>query len=77
MSRNPYSVFLDLMPPKRLLIATVTAIDGDMARLVLPGGGVLTARGVGERAVGSEVYVRDGVIEGDAPADMPLVQFEI
>jgi hypothetical protein len=77
MSRNPYSVFLDLMPPKRLLIATVTSIDGDMARLVLPGGGVLTARGVGERAVGAEVYVRDGVIEGDAPADMPLVQFEI
>lgn len=77
MSRNPYSVFLDLMPPKRLLIATVTGIDGDMARLVLPSGGVLTARGVGERAVGAEVYVRDGVIEGDAPADMPLVQFAI
>lgn len=77
MSRNPYSVFLDLMPPKRLLIATVTGIDGDMARLVLPSGGALTARGVGKRAVGAEVYVRDGVIEGDAPADMPLVQFEI
>lgn len=77
MSRNPYSVFLDLMPPKRLLIATVTGIDGDVARLVLPGGGVLTARGVGQRAIGAEVYVRDGVIEGDAPADMPLVQVEI
>lgn len=77
MSRNPYSVFLDLMPPKRLLIATVTGIDGDVARLVLPGGGVLTARGVGQRAIGAEVYVRDGVIEGDASADMPLVQVEI
>ena len=77
MSRNPYSVFLDLLPPKRLVIATVTGIDGDVARLVLPGGGVLTARGVGQRAVGAEVYVRDGVIEGDAPADMPPVQFEI
>ena len=77
MSRNPYSVFLDLLPPKRLVIATVTGIDGDVARLVLPGGGVLTARGVGLRVVGAEVYVRDGVIEGDAPADMPLLQFEI
>ena len=77
MSRNPYSVFLDLVPPKRLLIATVTGIDGDVARLVLPGGGVLTARGVGQRAIGAEVYVRDGVIEGDASADMPLVQVEI
>lgn len=77
MSRNPYSVFLDLVPPKRLLIATVTGIDGDVARLVLPGGGVLTARGVGQRAIGAEVYLRDGVIEGDAPAGMPLVQVEI
>jgi hypothetical protein len=77
MSRNPYSVFLDLLPPKRLQIATVTSIDGDVARLMLPGGGVLTARGVGSRAIGAEVYVRDGVIEGDAPADMPLVQIEI
>ena len=77
MSRNPYSVFLDLVPPKRLLIATVTGIDGDVARLVLPGGGVLTARGVGQRAIGAEVYLRDGVIEGDAPVGMPLVQVEI
>ena len=77
MSRNPYSVFLDLLPAKPLQIATVTAIDGDIARLVLPGGGVLTARGVGDRAIGAEVFVRDGVIEGDAPGGMPLVQFEI
>ena len=77
MSRNPYSVFLELLPATPLQIATVTAIDGDIARLVLPGGGVLTARGVGVRAIGAEVFVRDGVIEGDAPADMPLVQVEI
>ncbi|MCY1555264.1 hypothetical protein D9M68_919050 [compost metagenome] len=55
----------------------MTAVDGDTARLVLPGGGVLTARGVGARAIGAEVFVRDGVIEGDAPAGMPLVQVEI
>ena len=77
MARNLYSLFSDLLPAKPLQIATVTAIDGDIARLVLPGGGVLTARGVGDRAIGAEVFVRDGVIEGDAPADMPLVQFEI
>jgi hypothetical protein len=77
MARNLYSLFFDLLPAKPLQIATVTAVDGDIARLVLPGGGVLTARGVGDRAIGAEVFVRDGVIEGDAPADMPLVQFEI
>ncbi|MGQ2992781.1 hypothetical protein [Variovorax sp.] len=77
MSRNAYRVFLDLLPATPLQIATVTAIDGDIARLTLAGGGVLTARGVGERVVGAEVFVRDGVIEGDAPAGMPVVQLEI
>ncbi|WP_062362199.1 hypothetical protein [Variovorax paradoxus] len=77
MARNLYSAFLELLPAKPLQIATVTAVDGDIARLVLPGGGVLTARGAGGRAIGAEVFVRDGVIEGDAPADMPLVQFQI
>ncbi len=77
MSRNAYRVFLDLLPATPLQIATVTAIDGDIARLTLDGGGVLTARGVGERVVGAEVFVRDGVIEGDAPAGMPVVQLEI
>ncbi|QRF56563.1 hypothetical protein [Variovorax paradoxus] len=77
MSRNVYRVFLDLLPATPLQIATVTAIDGDIARLALPGGGVLTARGVGDRAIGAEVFVRDGVIEGDAPAGLPLVQLEI
>jgi hypothetical protein len=77
MSRNAYAVFLDLVPVPPLQIATVTAIDGDTARLALAGGGVLTARGVGDRAIGAEVYVRDGVIEGDAPAGTSLVQLEI
>lgn len=77
MSRNVYREFLDLLPATPLQIATVTAIDGDTARLVLAGGGVLTARGVSDRSMGAEVYVRDGVIEADAPAGLPLVQLEI
>ncbi len=77
MSRNPYRVFLDLLPATPLQIATVIAIEGGVARLALPGGGVLTARGLGERAIGAEVFVRDGVIEDDVPAGMPVVQLEI
>ncbi|CAN7473864.1 hypothetical protein [Variovorax paradoxus] len=77
MGRNVYQVFIDLLPVTPLQIATITAIDGDVAGLALPGGGVLTARGVGSRVVGDEVFVRDGVIEGDAPAGMPLVQLQI
>jgi hypothetical protein len=73
-STNPYVALLALLPSYPLQIATITAIDGDVARLVLPGGGVLTARGTG--AVADQVFVRDGVIEGQAPA-MPFVQVEI
>jgi len=73
-STNPYAALLALLPSYPLQIATITAIDGDVARLALPGGGVLTARGTG--AVGDQVFVRDGVIEGQAPT-MPFVQVEI
>ena len=73
-STNPYAALLALLPSYPLQIATITAIEGDVARLVLPGGGVLTARGTG--AVGDQVFVRDGVIEGQAPL-MPFVQVEI
>lgn len=73
-STNPYVALLALLPSYPLQIATITAIEGDVARLVLPGGGVLTARGTG--AVGDQVFVRDGVIEGQAPSMRP-VQVEI
>jgi|JI7StandDraft_1071085.scaffolds.fasta_scaffold313954_2 hypothetical protein len=66
MSSNPYSRFLALLPPKPLLVATVSAVDGEVARLTLDGGGQLMARG--QVAVGDRVFVRDGLIEGEAPA---------
>lgn len=75
-STNPYVALLALLPSYPLQLATITAIDGEVARLVLPGGGVLTARGAGSGAVGDQVFVRDGVIEGAAPS-MPVVLIEI
>ncbi|MDQ0609527.1 hypothetical protein QFZ83_003698 [Variovorax sp. W1I1] len=74
MATNVYAAFLALLPSYPLQVATITAIDGEVARLELPGGGVLTARGVG--AVGDQVFVRDGVIEAKTP-EMPFVQVEI
>ncbi|MGJ7558639.1 hypothetical protein ACSFBI_32095 [Variovorax sp. RB3P1] len=73
-STNLFNAFIELLPSYPLQLATITVIDGEVARLELPGGGVLTARGVG--AVGDQVFVRDGVIEGQAPS-MPFVQVEI
>jgi hypothetical protein len=43
-----------------------TAVAGQLCTVQLPGGGVLQARG--DAAVGDRVFVRDGLIEGPAPA---------
>ena len=66
MSTNLYKAFLDLLPAAPLQVGTVTAVDGGVATVLLPGGGVVRARG--DATVAGLVFVRDGVIEGDAPA---------
>ena len=65
MLRNPYRVFMDLLPARPLQVGTVAAVDGDVATITMPGGGTLQARG--QASVGQRVFVRDGVIEGEAP----------
>lgn len=71
---NLYRQFLDLLPARPLQVGTVTATDGSTCTVQLPGGGVLQARGAA--TVGQQVFVRDGVIEGDAPA-LTVVAIEI
>ena len=66
MLRNPYRVFMDLLPARPLQVGTVAAVDGDVATITMPGGGTLQARG--QATVGQRVFVRDGVIEGVAPS---------
>lgn len=65
MMRNPYRAFLDLLPARPLQVGTVVAVAGDVATVELPGGGRLQARGT--VAVSDRVFVRDGLIEGEAP----------
>lgn len=72
--RNIYRVFLDLLPARPLQVGTITAHAGEVAIVQLPGGGLLTARGAG--AVGDTVFVRDGAIEGEAPA-LPVEVIEV
>lgn len=63
---NLYHQFLALLPPRPLQVGTVTAVAGQLCTVQLPGGGVLQARG--DAAVSDRVFVRDGLIEGLAPA---------
>lgn len=64
--RNPYKRLIGLLPTFPLMVGTVTSVDGEIATVTLPGGFVLKARG--EATVGQRVFVRNGVIEGQAPA---------
>lgn len=74
MSGNLFQAFKKVFPDQPLQVGEVTAVDGDLATVTLPGGGVLQARGAA--TLGAQVFVRDGVIEGEAPA-LPLVVIEI
>jgi len=71
---NLYQRFLDLLPPRPLQVGTVLAIDSGVATIGLPGGATLRARG--DAAVADVVFVRDGVIEGPAPA-LTLVTIDV
>lgn len=68
---NLYKTFLSLVPTDPLLVGDVQAVDGDVAVVELPGGGLINARGAAK--VGDRVFVRAGAIEGAAPA-LPYVE---
>lgn len=74
MAKNLYRAFLDLLPPRALQVGTVIDVSAGISTVELPGGGVLTARG--PAAVGQQVFVRDGLIEDEAP-ELPLVLIEV
>lgn len=71
---NLYAQFKKLLPNAPLLVGTVAATYTGGATITLQGGGTLRARG--EATVGDRVFVRDGVIEGLAPA-LTLVEIEV
>ena len=62
---NIYRQFMDLQSPKPLEVGTVAFVANGVASIDLPGGGRLQARG--DAKAGQRVFVRDGVIEGEAP----------
>lgn len=74
--RNVFKEFADIFPDPPLQVGTVTAVDAPagVATIELPGGGILQARGDG--VVGQRVFVRNGLIEGEAPS-LPIVIMEI
>ena len=71
---NLYQQFRQLIPEPPLQAGIVIETGTGDVLVALPGGGLIRARG--EAGVGVTVFVRDGVIEGDAPA-LPLEVIDI
>lgn len=71
---NLFKAFLDLLPDRPLLVGTVLSVANSIARVELPGGGMVQARG--QATAGQRVFVRDGQIEGLAPG-LPVEIIEI
>lgn len=65
MSTNAFARLKRLLPSPALLAGTVTAGSAGTYTVQLPGGATVVARGVA--TVGQEVFVRDGLIEAQAP----------
>ena len=74
MIYNPYRRLLGLLPTYPLTVGEVISSSGGKVVVEQPGGGRLTARGSG--AVGANVFVRDGVVEGAAP-DLTVEVIEV
>lgn len=62
---NLYTLFKSLLPARPLEVGKVVTGDATGCYVALPGGGTMYVRG--NAAVGTNVFVRDGVIEGTAP----------
>lgn len=67
MSTNIYRALRELLPDPALLVATVSANYTTETLVTFPGGAQQRVRGSGY-TVGSKVFIRAGVIEGQAPS---------
>lgn len=75
MTTNLYRQLRELLPEPALTVATVAATHSDgTVTVTYPGGSQQRVRGEG--AVGTKVFVRAGVVEGEAPG-LPSVTIEV
>lgn len=70
MSANLFLQFQRLIPAAPLQVCAVISTSADGSIVSLPGGAEIRVRGTA--AVGSRVFVRNGVIDSAAPNFTPL-----
>ncbi len=74
MSANPFARLKQLLAGPPLQVGIVTSVADGLVTVELPSGNSVRVRG--DASVGGSVFIRDGVIEGDAPA-LPIVNIEV
>ena len=74
-SINVFKELLALLPSSPLLVGEVIVVASGKVTVEFPGGGTQVVRGTGF-AVGANVFVRDGVVQGLAPA-LPTSTIEV
>lgn len=72
---NLFIELRNLLPQPPLLVATVLAVHTSDSTVQFPGGGIQRVRGTGV-AADLQVFVRNGVIEGEAP-ELPYVEIDV
>lgn len=68
---NLWKRLKQLLPEPPLLIGDVVAVSTYGATVELPDGSLVSVRG--DATVGQQVFIRDGLIEGLAPALTPIL----
>ena len=74
-SINVFKELMALLPSSPLLVGEVIVVARGTVTVEFPGGGTQVVRGTGF-AVGAHVFVRDGVVQGLAPA-LPTSTIEV
>lgn len=69
---NPWARFQNLLPKVPRLVGDIIAVSSGTYTVQLPTGGEVQARSQASFSIGQRVFVRDGVIESEAPALTPL-----
>lgn len=71
---NLYKRLIGLLPSTPLQVGNVVSVNGGVATVSMPGGGIDTARG--DATVGQRVFFQGGVIQAVAPS-LPVEIIEI
>lgn len=74
---NLWQQFQKLIPSDVTLVGTVVSVTNDLYTLDMPQGGSITARSPSTVSLGAIVFVKNGVIIGDAPDLGTLVTIEL